>query len=176
MLIYKINQKFSNGVKTWIASNKYSEKEASVCSNCIPTTSWVTYLKNHSIGGEIYSTYCVNEHNCTVSLKDNSKASYGRIESIFEHSRTGMNDEVSQDVFFIIKPLMAIPPIASNPFRQLSDYEMQVSLRMLVSETSDMIVHESEIHSHCSWIKFKPGEICDQIDFETIAVVLIDRS
>ncbi|WAR56382.1 hypothetical protein PtB15_7B230 [Puccinia triticina] len=167
-LIHKINDKFPLYGNVWITSTDYSAKEVTDRSNYTPVTSRANFLKHHSIRSEVYSTFHVSQNNSIVRLKDLSKATC-RIDSIFRHARIGPDDEIYKDVFFAIKPLKAVPPITSNPFRQLADYEMQVSLQMFHPETHAMVIHESEILSHCAWIKFKPGEISHDISFETIA-------
>ena len=175
-LIHKMNRSFSIEHRAWIASHEYSRKEVTDRVNYAPVNSRVTFLKDYAIGNQVYSTSGVNDHNCMVSLKDNSKSSFGCIESIFCHSRLKPCDKVSKDVFFTIKPLSTIPPVTSNPFRKLSSFEMHVSLWMFRPESSSIVVHESEILSHCAWIEFEPREISNEIDFSTIAVVMLDRS
>lgn len=175
-LILKINEKFPIKNKAWVSSNHYSAMKGNR-SHFVPITSRATFLKSHTKIEEIYSPFHVNENNCTVSFKNGSKTSHGRIESIFEHSRTGPDNEVSRDVFFAIKPLAPInTPVACDPFIQLSDYEMQVALLRFHPKVDMRIFHESEILFHCAWIEFKAGELSKEIQFETIAAVVLDRS
>ncbi|KNZ59587.1 uncharacterized protein VP01_169g6 [Puccinia sorghi] len=147
-LIHKMNRSFPIEDKAWIASHEYSCKEVTDRVNYAPVNSRVIFLKDYSIGNQVYST---------------SWSSFGRIESIFRHSRLKPHDKVLKDVFFTIKPLSTIPPVTSNAFRKLAAFEMQVSLWI-------------EILTHCAWIEFEPREISKDIEFGTIAVVMLDRS
>lgn len=175
-LINKINEKFSIQGRTWIASSEYSKKQPCDRLHYAPVTSRTAFFKNHSIGDVVYSTTAENEHNSVLALKENLRTSYGRIEYIFQHVRSLPSGERFTDIFFAIKLLLPTPPGAGNPFEQLDKYEMQVFLCMCLPEERLVVFHESEIISHCAWIKLGPQEASEKIDFDTIAIVLLDRS
>ena len=172
-LIEKINNKNPLEDKLWISSNEYSAKDIYDRLSFAPINSRVNLLKSHSSGDVVYSTFAHNPSNSVIGLKDH--ATYGRINTIFEHSRVLPNGTAASDLFFVIHPLLPIPPGPNNPFN-LSNYEVNVSLRMFHPDARILIAHHSEILCHCAWMHFMPGEISDQIKFETIAVVLLDRS
>ncbi|POV96088.1 hypothetical protein PSTT_15834, partial [Puccinia striiformis] len=56
------------------------------------------------------------------------------------------------------------------------NYEMCLSPRIADTEEPQIIFHENEILCHCAWIKYNTGELSTEINFETLALVVLDRS
>ncbi|POV95567.1 hypothetical protein PSHT_15608 [Puccinia striiformis] len=176
-LIEKLNDQFSLPGKEWVSSTEFCQKDLEDRLIFSPTSSQVILLKNHPILDVNYSTHIVNKNNSVVALKPGLKAAYGQIESIFKHSRGISSGSIQSDVFFLLKPLMPVPMGKGNPYSHLSqNYEMRLSLRIADTEEPCILFHENEILCHCAWIKYNPGELSTEINFETLALVVLDRS
>ncbi|KAI7963798.1 hypothetical protein MJO29_004225 [Puccinia striiformis f. sp. tritici] len=134
------------------------------------------FVKNHHIADVIYSVHDVNQNNSIVALKPGLQAAYGQLLKIFQNSRCLPDSKIETDVFCLIKSLMLVAPGHTHPHSQLSDkYDMRVSLCMSKTEETPILFHESEILCHCAWIRYSPGELTDQINIKTIALVSLDR-
>ncbi|KNZ50501.1 hypothetical protein VP01_4389g1 [Puccinia sorghi] len=47
--------------------------------------------------------------------------------------------------------------------------------RESIGQLENNIVHPSEVLAHCAWMRYGPGQISKEIDYETFALVCLDR-
>jgi hypothetical protein len=172
-LIGRLNQIFplENG-RQWVASSEWSLSASS--ANKAPVNSRIQIFPNLKQGDVVYSNRKTNENNCVVQLKPDSQTKYGMINRIFTHSRAAPGCPVVSDTWLAVHPLIPVPR-NTDPFAQLEQYDsIGVTLRR-VEYCQEYIVLLADVLAQCAWIKYKPSEVVPGIDFETIAVVSLDR-
>ncbi|KAI7945992.1 hypothetical protein MJO29_012380 [Puccinia striiformis f. sp. tritici] len=179
-LIIKINELFPLPDRKWIAADKWDKLKSKEVDQFAVVNSRITEISNVSIDGTdvMFSTFEKNANNSIIVLKPTVRAAnYGIIKHIFKHSRIAPDKTSHTDTWFAIKPLVPVPNSDHpQPFEQLEIYEVGLRLRRLeFTGQKYIIVHSNEILAHCAWMKYGAMQINQSMDYETFALVSLDR-
>ncbi|KAA1126574.1 hypothetical protein PGTUg99_028445 [Puccinia graminis f. sp. tritici] len=170
-LLERLNQIAPLGDAKWVASHKWAKSSS---STDVPVSSRVQAYSSLRRGDVVYSNMKTNKSNCVVKLKPNSPAMYGMIKTIFTHLRTPPGLQPVPDTWLAVHPLIPVPS-NTDPFAQLKKYDsLGVALRR-VEYSQEHIVHLDDIVAQCAWMTYKPGELGPGMEFETTAIVSLDR-
>ncbi|POV98306.1 hypothetical protein PSHT_14103 [Puccinia striiformis] len=176
-LILRINELFPLPHITWTSSDKWDRIKSDQIHKFASLNSRITEVSQVVIGEHIvFSTFKKNENNSIIALKPNVLAPYGIIEKIFKHRRVTPDKLSYTDTWLSIQPL---PPVLSagdhsQPFLQLQNYNIGLTLRR-ITKSDNFIIHLNEILAHCAWKKYDAGEITEAMNYDTIALVCLDR-
>lgn len=125
--------------------------------------------------GVAYSKFGTSQDDSFVMFKkaQTGKECFGRIFSIFTHRQS---PKPGQNVFATWLHIQRFRPIPKrfskfNPFDHIQAPEVQSQLYAW-GATEDQLVRLDEIVSHCTWMMYRPGEICG-IDIPTVALLLM---
>ena len=171
-LVDQLNNRFPLPNKKWIASDSWSKLRPSVSKNFVPVNAKVEQLKDFKVDDVVFSTFKANNKNSAIALKPNAPVKYGFIQSVFRHTRSAPGLYLT-NTWLVVQPLVPVSSV-NNPFNQLTNYPINVALRQL-KDDEKYVIPVDDILAHCAWLTYKPRTISDTIDFETVAVVCIDR-
>lgn len=153
---------------------------------------WALLRKSHSIGyspvparGQFYryfdhtdgiiSTFTHNPDNCCIYFK-NSKGidCFGRIFSIFSHSRASAPSQTTTDVWINVQCFPPLPSTHFNPFESSDKADVQTALR-LWCPTKDVLIKINQVIAQCTWIMYKAGEMSKHVNVSTIGMIIQKR-
>ncbi|KAA1073203.1 hypothetical protein PGT21_050095 [Puccinia graminis f. sp. tritici] len=173
-LIIRLNERFPLATHKWLESDKWVALSSAESPNFAPVNSRAEHVKNIHVDDVIFSTISSNESNCAIALKPHSPLKYGLIHSIFKHTRRapGLLNSIT-DTWVVVHPLVPIPTV-NDPYKGFDKYHMTVALRR-INNLVDYIIPFSDILAHCAWLRYPAGTVHQTINYETIALVCIDR-
>ncbi|KAH9808404.1 hypothetical protein DFH28DRAFT_1196264, partial [Melampsora americana] len=125
-----------------------------------------------------YSTFSGSQKDSFITFRcsETNQIGFGRIFSIFTHSRLSKNSENVSQTWLQVQCFTELPARLKkfDPFDQIDAPDVQICLRAWLP-TKDCMVKLEEIVAHCAWMMYKPGVIHRQLDIPTVALVSTER-
>lgn len=179
-LIIRMKNLFPIPNVSWISLDKRDNLKPEDVGKYACVNLRVTELSHLVIGNHIvFSTIKKNKNNSVVALKSNTRVADGIIEHIFQHRWVTPNQRFHTDTWFAIKPLALVPSFDhSHTLAQLENYAIGLKLWRIPESrllAKSIVFHSSEILAHCAWMRYDAMKINRKIDYETYAVVCLDR-
>ncbi|POV98076.1 hypothetical protein PSTT_14643 [Puccinia striiformis] len=141
-----------------------------------PINARVENLSSFHLDNDLtYSTYTTSPKNSIIEFRlITGKTAFGRIAQIFKHRRVTHKKTVCFDTWFVIHSFPDAQPKSKNPFAKLYKYPFKVALCSYAPQTP-LLIHTSEVISHCAWICYSAEEISSDLNQEMIALVSLSR-
>lgn len=161
----------------WIVSNKWCNMSSENARFYSPIVSHAQFHKRFIHRNVPFAPFEDNPGDGVVQVKHkySGKVLFGKIISIFTHQRCPIIGQTAiSDTWASVQFFPWLQTHKSNPISQVDEPEMQTHL-CLYKKTKPQLVHMSEIISHCNFLIYEAGEIHEDLDKKTIALVSLDR-
>jgi hypothetical protein len=177
LLIGRLNEEAGESCQ-WMTPEELcllSEYEA---AGILPVQPWAFFHKRITHMDVSFSTFLESQKDSFVAFRIGaaSKISYGRIFSIFTHSRLSKDKKRYSQTWVHVQCFPEVPSRLKkyDPFHLIKAPDAQIHLRAW-GPTKDTLVKLEEIIAHCVWMMYRPGLIHKNLDIPTVALVSTDR-
>lgn len=159
----------------WMASSEWSRKTLDQRNGFATVSNRIEPLHHLTENDITYSTFKKNPSNSMIAAKLRSgEMVFGRIDQIFKHRRVNLKKEFIIDSWLVIEPLPPAPPFSDNPFAQLSQYDVQLHLRLDRAQ-SPQLLRLQQVVANCAWISYASGALSEKFKGKTVALIVLDR-
>lgn len=170
---------YLNGTKKeeciWLRPDNWASltKDVSLAYAPVPARGQFSKRVEHTNG--FISTFTDNPDNSCVYFKNpDGTDMFGRVFSIFSHSRAPVQGQHITDVWIHVQCFPPLPSTHYNPFNSADQVDLQCALRMW-SPTQDKLIKIDEVIAQCTWIMYKAGEMNSSVDVPTIGIIIQKR-
>jgi hypothetical protein len=161
----------------WLRPDKWASLSKSESIGYSPVPARAQFYKQFEYNDGLVSTFTQNPDNCCIYFKSvKGDNCFGRIFSIFSHSRASAPNCITTDIWLNVQCFPCLPhaQYKFNPFDSADHAEVQCALRMW-SSTETKIIKLNEVIAQCTWIMYKPGEMNQHINVPTIGMIILER-
>lgn len=160
----------------WVLPHEWCTKSESQTEgvSAIPPRAFFYNQVDHS--GVPFSTFTGNPNNSFVTFKSRTskKRMFGRIFSIMLHHRSPKPSQNLMDTWLLVQSFPSLPKSMFDPMSQVDSPDVQVHLRAW-SPTENVLIKLQEVIAHCSWIMYKAHGLHNQLSYQSVALVSMER-